>query len=100
MIECLSLIVCSWLLGALPFGLLIAKWWKGIDVREHGSGNVGATNVYRVVGKPAGAVVFILDVLKGYVPPALALHLGFNAWWSVGAGLASMLGHSYSPFLG
>lgn len=98
--EQAALLVGCWLLGAMPFGLLIAKWWNGIDVREHGSGNIGATNVYRVVGKPAGTVVFILDVGKGYVPPALAHYLGMNAWWAVAAGIASMLGHSYSPFLG
>jgi glycerol-3-phosphate acyltransferase PlsY len=90
----------SYLLGSLPFGLLIARWWAGIDVREHGSGNIGATNVYRVVGKPAGAVVFVLDVLKGYVPPGVAMGLGLNAWWVVAAGMASILGHNFSPFLG
>ena len=90
----------SYLLGSLPFGLLIARWWAGIDVREHGSGNIGATNVYRVVSKPAGAVVFILDVLKGWVPPVVAARFGLNEWWIVGAGFAAIMGHSYSPFLG
>src|SRR5437016_4939633 len=93
-------LVASYMLGSLPFGLYIAKWWKGIDVREHGSGNIGATNVYRVVGRPAGAVVFVLDVGKGFVPPFVAQRLGLNAWWAVGAGLAAMMGHSFSPFLG
>src|SRR5207237_3372783 len=56
--------------------------------------------VYRVVGKPAGAVVFILDVLKGYLPPVIAVRLLLDPWWVVAAGLAAFFGHSYSPFLG
>ena len=67
-----GLLIGSYVLGSIPFGLLIAKWWVGIDVREHGSGNIGATNVYRVVGKPAGVLVFTLDVLKGFLPPFIA----------------------------
>jgi glycerol-3-phosphate acyltransferase PlsY len=93
-------IVGGYALGSLPFGLLIARWWAGIDVREHGSGNIGATNVYRVVGKPAGALVFVLDVLKGYIPPIVAAALLLNEWWIVGAGFAAILGHNFSPFLG
>jgi glycerol-3-phosphate acyltransferase PlsY len=94
------LLVSSYLLGSLPFGLLIARWWAGIDVREHGSGNIGATNVYRVVSKPAGVVVFILDVLKGYLPPVAASALHLSPWWIVAAGLAAIFGHQFSPFLG
>ncbi len=90
-------LIGSYFLGALPFGLMIAKWWKGIDVREHGSGNIGATNVYRVVGKPAGVLVFVLDVLKGYLPPLIAGLLGLSAWAQVGAGFAAILGHNFSP---
>ena len=90
----------SYVFGSLPFGLLIAKWWAGIDVREHGSGNIGATNVYRVVGKPAGLLVFVLDVLKGFLPPVAARLLGLDAWWQMGAGFAAILGHNASPFLG
>lgn len=93
------LIVASYVFGSLPFGLLIAKWWAGIDIREHGSGNIGATNVYRVAGKPAGIVVFVLDVLKGFLPPFVAIRLGLTAWWQVGAGLAAIVGHNASPFL-
>jgi glycerol-3-phosphate acyltransferase PlsY len=91
--------LAAYLFGALPFGLMIAKWSKGIDVREHGSGNIGATNVYRVVGKPAGVVVFILDVLKGLIPPTAAHALRLGDWWVVCAGFAAILGHNFSPFL-
>ncbi len=90
----------SYMLGAVPFGLMIARWWAGIDVREHGSGNIGATNVYRVVGKPAGVLVFALDVLKGFTPPMVAFALRLDPWWQVSAGFAAILGHNFSPFLG
>jgi acyl phosphate:glycerol-3-phosphate acyltransferase len=93
-------VISSYFFGSLPFGLMIAKWWKGIDVREHGSGNIGATNVYRVVGRPAGVVVFILDVLKGLLPPLTAHGLHLQDWWIVSSGFAAILGHNFSPFLG
>jgi len=94
------LIAGAYIGGSLPIGLLIAKLWKGIDVREHGSGNIGATNVYRVVGPVAGALVFLLDVLKGYWPPAAGHAMGLSAEWLVGAGMSAILGHNFSPFLG
>jgi glycerol-3-phosphate acyltransferase PlsY len=90
----------SYIVGAVPFGLLVAKWWAGIDVREHGSRNIGATNVYRVVGKPAGILVFTLDVGKGLWPPLAAHALGLRTEWQLGAGFAAILGHNFSPFLG
>lgn len=92
-------LIGSYALGSLPVGLWIARWWAGIDVREHGSGNIGATNVYRVVGRPAGVVVFVLDVCKGLAPPLAAAGLGLVGLWQVGAGLAAILGHTVSPFL-
>lgn len=89
----------GYLLGAIPFGLLIARWVAGVDIRELGSGNIGATNVYRTVGKAAGAAVFTLDVAKGAVPPILARYLGLGVPWQVLAGIAAVAGHSASPFL-
>jgi acyl phosphate:glycerol-3-phosphate acyltransferase len=100
MIKPMELLVASYLLGSLPIGLWIARWWAGIDVREHGSCNIGATNVYRVVGKPAGVVVFLLDVCKGLIPPIAAARIGFADAWQVAAGLAAITGHTVSPFLG
>ncbi|MFN9664664.1 MAG: glycerol-3-phosphate acyltransferase, partial [Akkermansiaceae bacterium] len=57
----------AFLLGSIPFGLLIAKA-KGIDIRQHGSGNIGATNVFRIIGKKYGIGCFLLDALKGFIP--------------------------------
>lgn len=93
------LLVGAYLLGGIPFGLLIARCVAGIDVRQHGSGNIGATNVYRVVGWRAGVAVWFLDVAKGYVPVVAAQQLNMEAGWQIAAGLAAVVGHSISPFL-
>lgn len=96
----IALAIGSYILGSIPFGLLVAHAWAGIDVREHGSGNIGATNVYRVVSKPAGVCVFLLDVLKGLTPPLVASSLGLSSYWQVGLAMLAIFGHSFSPFLG
>ena len=69
------LILISYFLGAVPTGYLIAKKTMGIDIREHGSGNPGAANVYRTVGKWAGVSTFLVDALKGFIPVCAALKL-------------------------
>ena len=89
--------------GSVPFGLLVAKL-NGIDIRKHGSGNIGATNVLRVVGKPHGIAVFVLDFLKGLLPVVASLK-AFAAtappeWLPIATGLAAILGHNYSPWVG
>ena len=93
----------AFLAGSIPFGLLVARM-KGVDIRKHGSGNIGATNVLRVVGKPYGIAVFILDFLKGLLPVlwaghALAGHPQAD-WIGLGTALAAILGHNYSPWIG
>lgn len=98
-VYAVEMMLAAYLVGSLPFGLYIARWWKGIDVREHGSGNIGATNVYRVVGAPAGVLVFVLDVGKGFMPAVAASWLGLGAVWQVAAGMAAIIGHNFSPFL-
>jgi glycerol-3-phosphate acyltransferase PlsY len=81
-------------LGSLPFGLIIARLAKGIDIRQHGSGNIGATNVFRVAGKGWGVLVFILDFAKGLVAILLAkAYLPYVSW----AGINIL---SHTPFSG
>jgi glycerol-3-phosphate acyltransferase PlsY len=100
-------VLASYLLGAVPFGLLIGKM-KGIDIRAHGSGNIGATNVLRVLGKPLGIATFVLDALKGFLPsfffPALAAVVSPIALdpgvLSIVCGAAAILGHNFPVFLG
>ncbi len=97
--------VISYLVGSIPTGLLVARWVAGIDVREHGSGNIGATNVARLLGKKWGAVVLGLDVLKGLLPVAILPSLfGISTRESglaeISIGAAAVLGHCFSVFLG
>ncbi|MEK9657933.1 MAG: glycerol-3-phosphate 1-O-acyltransferase PlsY [bacterium] len=92
------LILLSYFLGALPFGLILSKL-KGIDIRKVGSGNIGATNVYRNMGKTYGILVFILDALKGWFPTYLALQLTQNPWLHISIGIIAIVGHSFSIFV-
>ena len=116
----------AFLLGSIPFGLLIARA-KGVDIRAHGSGNIGATNVLRVIGKKHGIACLLLDALKGFIPVAIAVNLiqitgrpvqvplGLPAGWVLELGandalkaqiahiltaLCAVLGHNYSPWVG
>ena len=66
--------IFAYLVGSIPFGVLIARS-KGVDIRQHGSGNVGATNVFRVVGRGFGISCLLLDFLKGFLPVVLATNL-------------------------
>lgn len=119
--------IIAFIIAATPFGLIIGKVVKGIDIREHGSGNIGTTNVFRVLGKWPGILCLILDILKGFVPVVLAinllqfgdrepmLHLAFLDSFRqtlpasqqlfvqiihVVTALVAILGHNYSPWLG
>lgn len=115
----------SFLIGSIPFGLLLGKT-KGIDIREHGSGNIGSTNVFRTLGKKSGIICLILDLLKGFLPVFLTINLcrieGTNPLLGVEfltnlstplpkpeqffvqsiqvlTALAAILGHNYSPWI-
>ena len=116
--------IFAFFLGSIPFGLIIAKS-KGINIREHGSGNIGATNVLRIVGKKYGITCFFLDFLKGLIPALLAYNLykftGADETMTINAirqyamdlgdnqfkaqalqvftGLCAILGHNYSPWV-
>lgn len=95
----LALIAAAFWAGAVPFGVLIAKR-RGVEIREHGSGNIGATNVARVLGARAGAVVLLLDACKGALPVLVALAAGAAPWIVALTGFAAIIGHCFSPFLG
>lgn len=97
--ELVMLIAGGYLLGSVPFGYLIAKS-RGVDIRTVGSGNVGATNVLRALGKGPAIVVFVLDVAKGLVPAVVGHALFHQTEYAFAAGAAAVLGHSFSPFLG
>lgn len=93
-----ALLVASYLLGAVPFGVLIART-QGVDITAVGSGNIGATNTLRALGKKAGLIVFALDLLKGMIP-AMAAGAIFGSKEAAGlAGTFAILGHCLSPFL-
>ncbi|MCL6472098.1 MAG: glycerol-3-phosphate 1-O-acyltransferase PlsY [Firmicutes bacterium] len=99
-----ALIVFSYLLGSIPFGLLIGKAFYKTDIREHGSRNIGATNAFRILGPPAGAAVFLADLMKGLIPVMLAKYavpLNPDTIPLVGvlSGISAILGHSYSIFM-
>lgn len=98
------LIVCCYLVGSIPFGFLIVKWVRGLDIRQVGSGNIGATNVTRILGKPWGWTCFGLDFLKGFVATFILSSMFFdiNADWVLPqllATIAVVSGHNWTCFL-
>ena len=100
----------AYLLGSIPTGFLVAKA-RGVDIRNVGSGNIGATNAFRVLGKPAGAFVLLADGLKGFLACAWGCSLVLSLLKSTGisladadgyrilAGIAAVLGHNYTCWL-
>lgn len=92
------MLVAAYLIGAIPFGLVIGKLFYNVDIRERGSGNVGTTNAFRVLGKKAGIAVLACDMLKGYVPAVVASLL-FGPWATIFIASAPVAGHMYSIFL-
>lgn len=92
------LLVLSYLLGSTPFSLLIGLWFYKIDLRQHGSGNIGTTNTFRILGKKAGIVVLLLDMFKGALPVVAAMLLNVDMHIFI-PGLVAAIGHVYSIFL-
>jgi glycerol-3-phosphate acyltransferase PlsY len=93
--------MASYAAGGVPTGYCISRRLKGIDIREHGSGNPGASNVYRVVGARAGLATLAVDALKGCAPAAAARRLfPDNPWAWAFCGAAAIVGHIWTPFLG
>ena len=113
----LLLVLLAYLFGSLPIGLLVGRMVKGIDVRDYGSGNIGASNVWRIMGPLWGTAVFLFDFCKGYLPAVIAAGashvpawlllsrasamptVNTPSWMPVVVGLAAILGHNFSPFL-
>lgn len=95
----LPILIIAYLLGSIPFGLLIGKA-KGIDVRKAGSGNIGATNVGRIAGTPWFIAVLLLDAAKAAFPVLLMRWLGFDSpLLQLAAGLCAVFGHTWSVYL-
>lgn len=94
----------GYLLGAIPFGLLIGRATRGIDIREYGSHRTGATNALRTLGAKAAALVFVLDVAKGVAAVLIARALFADdplvEWAAAAAGFAAICGHNWSVFIG
>jgi acyl phosphate:glycerol-3-phosphate acyltransferase len=113
MLSLLVIVLLSYLVGSIPTALLAARWLRGIDIRQHGSGNAGATNVFRVLGPGPGVTVMLLDALKGVIAvglfsqiriageatPALFGSYG-HGWMMVAAGAAAVIGHIYTVYAG
>lgn len=95
----LLFIFAAYLLGSIPTGLLLAKA-AGVDIRTSGSGNIGATNVYRTLGRTVGIMTLVGDCLKGVIPVVAASYFGLSDIWLAAVGLAAFLGHTYTIFLG
>jgi glycerol-3-phosphate acyltransferase PlsY len=96
--EVYLLVLLAYLLGSVPTGYIVGSL-AGVDVRKAGSGNVGATNVARVVGKRLGIVTLVVDIAKGLVPVIVALSLGLTPIATASVGVAAFLGHLYPVFL-
>ena len=100
-IETWLALPAGYVLGSIPFGLILAKVLGGKDVRQHGSGNIGATNVSRVAGPLAGVLTLLLDAGKGAAAVMLSARFtGQNATAMMVAGLAALAGHCFSVWLG
>jgi glycerol-3-phosphate acyltransferase PlsY len=93
------LLLCSYCIGSIPTGLLLAKAFGGVDIRTKGSGNIGATNVYRTLGRKIGILTLVGDCLKGLLPVLAAKALHLPDEWVALIGLAAFLGHIFPLFL-
>ena len=98
-VEVVLLIVGGYLTGSVPTGVILAKLFTTKDIRQEGSGNIGATNVYRVLGARLGVLTLVGDVLKGAIPVFLARTLLGDDLWIAAVALSTFLGHLYPLFL-
>ena len=107
MLEILIVLILSYLVGSIPTAIIAGKLLKKIDIREHGSGNAGATNVLRILGWKAALIVLLIDMLKGYAAVNWIVHLipdiyGIDTWaiYQILAGVAAICGHIWTIFAG
>ena len=107
MILIIVILILAYLLGSIPSSVWLGKWLKGVDLREHGSGNAGATNAFRVLGKPIGIAVLAMDILKGFLAVNLshvqdAILPDSEAWMilRIALGFLAVAGHIFPVFAG
>jgi len=98
--DALTALLWGYVFGSVPSGLWLTKIFYHIDIREYGSHNIGATNVFRTVGAPLGVATLVCDVAKAIVPCMIVDHATAGGWFIVLAAAGAILGHSYSLFLG
>jgi acyl phosphate:glycerol-3-phosphate acyltransferase len=104
-IRYVVVVAAAYLLGGIPFALIIGLRFYDIDVRKHGSGNLGATNVFRALGAKAASATLLLDALKGSAAVGLAFFIFsgnsdlLREWAMIAATIAAVAGHSYSPYI-
>ena len=99
MVFKIGLILASYLIGSIPTGLLLGRAFAKIDIREHGSHNIGATNVYRSAGKMPGVLTLFGDTVKGFLPVYLVYAITGSETWTSLSALATFLGHLYPVYL-
>lgn len=95
-----ALVPAAFLVGSIPFGYVIARAFYGTDIRREGSGNIGAMNALRTIGKKGAVAVLFLDALKGYLPTFAAVLWHAAPWGIACVAAAAVLGHCFSPWLG
>ncbi len=93
------LILLAYAAGAIPWGVVLGRWFVHTDLRRHGSGGTGATNAWRVLGWRISLAVFALDFLKGFVPVIVARWAGLDDWAVTVIGVGAVVGHCWSPFI-
>jgi len=93
------LIIMGYLMGSIPSGYLFSKWFKGVDIRNLGSGNTGGANVFTQVGPLPGVLTGLCDIAKGLIPVLIAKGLGLNLWAIGFIALSPICGHNWSLFL-
>jgi glycerol-3-phosphate acyltransferase PlsY len=98
-VEGILLVVGGYLVGSIPTGVILARLFSATDIRREGSGNIGATNVYRVLGAKLGVITLVGDVLKGVVPVILTRFFMGDDVWIASVALSTFLGHLYPLFL-